>query len=35
MFIDREAGGSKNLSKEGITLHALFSMTDLKDASSA
>jgi orotate phosphoribosyltransferase len=28
--IDREAGGTENLQREGLQLHALFTMTDLK-----
>ncbi len=33
--IDREAGGRENLEKEGLTLHALFTMTQLKAAATA
>lgn len=30
--IDRESGGTANLAAEGITLHALFTMTELKQS---
>ena len=32
--IDRESGGLENLAAEGIKLHALFTMSDLKEAAS-
>jgi len=32
--IDRESGGKENLAGEGLTLHALFTMTELKRASA-
>jgi orotate phosphoribosyltransferase len=33
--IDRESGGLENLRKEGLTLHALFTMSALKTSSGA
>jgi len=31
--IDRESGGNENLAKEGLALHALYTMSELKRAS--
>ena len=33
--IDRESGGPEKLAADGLTLHALYSMTELKAAAGA
>ncbi len=32
--IDRESGGTQNLAAQGLTLHALFGMSELKDTAN-
>lgn len=34
-MIDREAGGRENLAAEGLDLHALFTMTQLRQGAAS